>query len=184
MQMADEIVRKLKVQEAKVDKRKVTVVGAGNVGATTAQRIVEKDIADVILVDVADGIPQGKALDILQSGPILGFDTKIIRTTAYEQTAGSDIAVITAGLARKPGMSREDLLSANAKIVKGITTELVKYSPDIIIIVVTNPVDLMTYLCAEISGLSKIRSLAWLASLIPQDSGLLLQWSLIYLLIM
>lgn len=138
-----------------MDKRKVTVVGAGNVGATTAQRIVEKDIADVILVDVADGIPQGKALDILQSGPILGFDTNIIGTTTYEQTAGSDIAVITAGLARKPGMSREDLLSANAKIVKGITTELVKYSPDIIIIVVTNPVDLMTYLCAEISGLSK-----------------------------
>jgi len=138
-----------------LDKRKVTVVGAGNVGATTAQRIVERGIADVVLVDVADGISQGKALDILQSGPILGFDTKIIGTTAYEQTAGSDIAVITAGLARKPGMSREDLLSANAKIVKGITTELVKYSPDIIIIVVTNPVDLMTYLCAEISGLSK-----------------------------
>ena len=138
-----------------MDKRKVTVVGAGNVGATTAQRIVERGIADVILVDVVDGIPQGKALDILQSGPILGFDTNIIGTTNYEQTAGSDIAVITAGLARKPGMSREDLLSANAKIVKGITTELVKYSPDIIIIVVTNPVDLMTYLCAEISGLSK-----------------------------
>jgi malate dehydrogenase len=138
-----------------LDKRKVTVVGAGNVGATTAQRIVERGIANVVLVDVVDGIPQGKALDILQSGPILGFDTNIIGTTNYEQTAGSDIAVITAGLARKPGMSREDLLSANAKIVKGITTELVKYSPDIIIIVVTNPVDLMTYLCAEISGLSK-----------------------------
>ncbi|MFZ3064663.1 MAG: malate dehydrogenase [Nitrospirota bacterium] len=138
-----------------MDKRKVTVVGAGNVGATTAQRIVERGIANVVLVDVVDGIPQGKALDILQSGPILGFDTNIIGTTNYEQTAGSDIAVITAGLARKPGMSREDLLSANAKIVKGITTELVKYSPDIIIIVVTNPVDLMTYLCAEISGLSK-----------------------------
>jgi malate dehydrogenase len=138
-----------------LDKRKVTVVGAGNVGATTAQRIVERGIADVILVDVVDGIPQGKALDILQSGPILGFNTRIIGKTNYEQTKGSDIAVITAGLARKPGMSREDLLSANAKIVKGITTELVKYSPDIIIIVVTNPVDLMTYLCAEISGLSK-----------------------------
>ena len=138
-----------------MDKRKVTVVGAGNVGATTAQRIVERGIADVVLVDVVDGIPQGKALDILQSGPILGFDTKIVGTNTYEQTAGSDIAVITAGLARKPGMSREDLLSANAKIVKGIATELVKYSPDIIIIVVTNPVDLMTYLCAEISGLSR-----------------------------
>lgn len=138
-----------------MDKGKVTVVGAGNVGATTAQRIVERGIADVVLVDVVEGIPQGKALDILQSGPVLGFDTRIIGTTAYEQTAGSDIAVITAGLARKPGMSREDLLSANAKIVKGITSELVKYSPNAIIIVVTNPVDLMTYLCAEVSGLSK-----------------------------
>lgn len=138
-----------------MDKGKVTVVGAGNVGATTAQRIVERGIADVVLVDVVDGIPQGKALDILQSGPVLGFDTRIIGTTAYEKTAGSDIAVITAGLARKPGMSREDLLSANAKIVKGITSELVKYSPNAIIIVVTNPVDLMTYLCAEVSGLSK-----------------------------
>ncbi|MBI5044275.1 MAG: malate dehydrogenase, partial [Nitrospirae bacterium] len=97
------------------------------------------------------------ALDILQSAPVLGFDTKIVGTTKYDQTEGSDIAVITAGLARKAGMSREDLLSANAKIVKGITSELVKYSPDTIIIVVTNPVDLMTYLCAEISSLSKNR---------------------------
>lgn len=140
-----------------MDRKKVTVVGAGNVGAATAQRIVEKGIADVVLVDVVDGIPQGKALDILQSAPVLGFDTKIVGTTKYDQTEGSDIAVITAGLARKPGMSREDLLSANAKIVKGITSELVKYSPDTIIIVVTNPVDLMTYLCAEISSLSKNR---------------------------
>ncbi|MBI5181992.1 MAG: malate dehydrogenase [Nitrospirae bacterium] len=138
-----------------MDSKKVTIVGAGNVGATTAQRIVEKGIADVILVDVADGIPQGKALDILQSAPIIGFDTKIIGTTAYEQTEGSDISVITAGLARKPGMSREDLLSANARIVRDITSELIKYSPNTIIVVVTNPVDLMTYLCAEISGLSK-----------------------------
>ncbi|MBI3354545.1 MAG: malate dehydrogenase [Nitrospirae bacterium] len=138
-------------------RRKVTIVGAGNVGANTAQRIVERCIADVVLVDVVDGIPQGKALDILQSAPIIGFDTMIIGATQYDATKGSDIAVITAGLARKPGMSREDLLSANAKIVKGITTELVRYSPDTIIIVVTNPVDLMTFLCAEVSGLPKNR---------------------------
>lgn len=138
-------------------RRKVTIVGAGNVGANTAQRIVERGIADVVLVDVVDGIPQGKALDILQSAPIIGFDTMIIGATQYDATKGSDIAVITAGLARKPGMSREDLLSANAKIVKGITTELVRYSPDTIIIVVTNPVDLMTFLCAEVSGLPKNR---------------------------
>ena len=140
-----------------MSRRKVTVVGAGNVGATTAQRIVERGIADVVFVDVVDGIPQGKALDILQSAPIIGFDTKIIGTTRYEATKGSDIAVITAGLARKPGMSREDLLSANAKIVKNITSELIKYSPDAIIIVVTNPVDLMTFLCAEVSGFQKNR---------------------------
>jgi malate dehydrogenase len=140
-----------------LSRRKVTVVGAGNVGATTAQRIVERGIADVVFVDVVDGIPQGKALDILQSAPIIGFDTKIIGTTRYEATKGSDIAVITAGLARKPGMSREDLLSANAKIVKNITSELIKYSPDAIIIVVTNPVDLMTFLCAEVSGFQKNR---------------------------
>ena len=140
-----------------MSRRKVTVVGAGNVGATTAQRIVERGIADVVFVDVVDGIPQGKALDILQSAPIIGFDTKIIGTTRYEATKGSDIAVITAGLARKPGMSREDLLSANAKFVKNITSELIKYSPDAIIIVVTNPVDLMTFLCAEVSGFQKNR---------------------------
>ncbi len=140
-----------------MSRRKVTIVGAGNVGATTAQRIVERGIADVVLVDVVDGIPQGKALDILQSAPIIGFDTKIIGATQYDATKGSDIAVITAGLARKPGMSREDLLSANAKIVKNITSELIKYSPDAIIIVVTNPVDLMTFLCAEVSGLPKNR---------------------------
>jgi len=131
---------------------KVTVVGAGFVGATTAQRLVEKEIANVVLIDVVDGLPQGKALDMMESAPIEGFKTKIIGTNNYADTKDSDVVVITAGLARKPGMSRDDLLLKNAEIVGGIVTEVSKNSPKAIIVMVTNPLDVMTYLAWKKSG--------------------------------
>jgi malate dehydrogenase len=133
-------------------KAKVTVVGAGFVGATTAQRIVEKDLADVVLVDIVEGMPQGKALDIMESAPIEGFSAKITGTNRYEDTAGSEVVVITAGLARKPGMSRDDLLFKNAEIVGGIAAECAKHSPEAVLILVTNPLDVMTWLAREKSG--------------------------------
>ena len=136
---------------------KVTVVGAGNVGATCAQRIMEKGYADVVLVDIIEGMPQGKALDILQSGPILNSDARIVGTNGYEETADSDIAVITSGIARKPGMSRDDLILTNMKIIKEVTENVVKYSPHCIIIVVTNPLDAMTQLALHVSRFPKNR---------------------------
>ena len=131
---------------------KVTVVGAGFVGAGVAQRIVEKELADVVLVDVVEGLPQGKALDMMESAPIEGFDTCIIGANDYEQTANSDIIVITAGLARKPGMSRDDLMAKNAEIVGGVVDQVAKRSPKSIIIVVSNPLDIMTHLAWKRSG--------------------------------
>ncbi len=136
---------------------KVTVVGAGNVGATCAQRIVEGGYADVVMVDIIEGLPQGKALDILQSGPILNFDSSIIGTNGYEETADSDIVVITSGIARKPGMSRDDLILTNMKIIKEVTENVVEYSPNCIIIVVTNPLDAMTQLALHVSKFPKNR---------------------------
>src|SRR6202167_55537 len=130
----------------------ITVVGAGNVGATTAQRIAEKHLAQrVVMVDVAEGIPQGKALDQLQSGPIEGFDTLVIGTNDYADTAGSEVVVITAGIARKPGMSRDDLLSTNAKIVGSVTEQVAKHSPNSVIIVVSNPLDAMVQRAWQVS---------------------------------
>ena len=131
---------------------KVTVVGAGFVGATTAQRLVEKDIADVVLIDIVEGLPQGKALDMMESAPIEGFSSKIVGTNRYEDTAGSDVIVITAGLARKPGMSRDDLLFKNAEIVGGIVETCAKHSPEAVIVMVTNPLDVMTWLAWKKSG--------------------------------
>lgn len=132
---------------------KITVVGAGNVGATAAQRIAEKELANtVVLVDVVDGIPQGKGLDMWESAPVERFDTRLIGTTGYEETKDSDVVVITAGLARKPGMSRDDLLFKNAEIVGGVTENIAKYSPNAIIIVVSNPLDAMTYVAFKKSG--------------------------------
>lgn len=132
--------------------RRVTVVGAGFVGATTAQRLVEKEIANVVLVDIVDGLPQGKALDMMESAPIEGFQTKITGTNNYADTKDSDIIVITAGLARKPGMSRDDLLFKNAEITSGVVTECARYSPKAILLVVTNPLDVMTFLSWKKSG--------------------------------
>jgi malate dehydrogenase len=131
---------------------KVTVVGAGFVGATAAQRIVEKDLADVVLIDIVEGLPQGKALDMMESAPVEGFSSKILGTNQYADTAGSDVIVITAGLARKPGMSRDDLLFKNAEIVGGIVTESAKYSPQAVIVMVTNPLDVMTWMAWKRSG--------------------------------
>ena len=136
---------------------KVTVVGAGNVGGTAAQRLAEKNSYDVVLVDIAPGLPQGKALDMTQAGPVCGFDSRVIGTNGYDETAGSSVAIITSGIPRKPGMSRDELLATNAKIVTGVVKELVKRSPDIILILVTNPLDAMTYVAHKVSGLSKHR---------------------------
>ena len=137
---------------------KITVIGAGNVGATSAQRIVDKELAnEVVLVDVIEGMPQGKALDISESSPIEGTDTKIIGTNSYEATAHSDIILITAGIARKPGMSRDDLQNTNATIVKVCTEQAVKQSPNAIIIVVSNPLDVMTYVALKTSGFERHR---------------------------
>src|SRR5512146_2422511 len=120
-------------------RKKVTVVGAGNVGATLAQRIAETRLADVVMVDVVEGVPQGKGLDLLEAGPVLGYDSKVTGTYGYDETAGSDIIVITAGLARKPGMSRDDLLAANGDVVKKVAQETGRRSPGAVMIVVTNP---------------------------------------------
>lgn len=140
-----------------MSKPKVTVVGAGFVGATTAQRIVEKEIADVVLIDIVEGMPQGKALDMMESAPVEGFKTKITGTNNYADTANSDVVVVTAGIARKPGMSRDDLVNTNAGIVGGVVSEAVKYSPNAIFVIVSNPLDVMTYLAWKKSGLPSSR---------------------------
>ncbi len=136
---------------------KITVVGAGNVGGTTAQRLAEKDLYDVVLVDISEGLAQGKALDISQAGPVCGYNTRVVGTNEYTDTAGSSIAVITSGIPRKPGMSRDELLATNAKIVKSVVTELVSRSPNIILILVTNPLDAMVHVARSVSGLPPSR---------------------------
>ena len=133
-------------------RNKVTVVGAGNVGATTAQRIFDKGYSDVVLVDIVDGLPQGKALDMLESGPILGTDATIIGTNGYEETAGSDVVVVTSGIARKPGMSRDDLLLTNMKIVTSVVEQTAKFSPDSVHLIVTNPLDAMAQQALKVTG--------------------------------
>ena len=136
---------------------KVTVIGAGNVGATAAQRIHQLGIADVLLVDVVEDLPQGKALDMLESGPVLGTDATITGSNGYAESAGSDVVFITAGIARKPGMSRDDLLLTNMKITASVTADVVKYSPNCIIIAVTNPLDAMVQNVFEASGFPRNR---------------------------
>jgi malate dehydrogenase len=138
-------------------RRKVTIVGSGNVGATTAHWIVDKELADVVLIDIIDGVPQGKALDLQQSGPVEGFDSRLVGTNDYRDSADSDIVVITAGLPRKPGMSRDDLLMKNYEIVKGVTEQVVKVSPQCILIVVSNPLDAMVQTAYRISGFPRNR---------------------------
>jgi malate dehydrogenase len=138
-------------------RKKVTVIGAGNVGATCAVRIADKELADVVLVDVVEGVPQGKGLDLLQSGPIQGYDVQITGANDYSPTANSDIVVITAGLPRKPGMSRDDLLLANYEIVKSATEQVAKASPNAILILVTNPLDAMCWTAWKVSGFDRKR---------------------------
>ena len=133
-------------------RRKVTVVGAGNVGATCAQEIARRDYADVVLVDIIPNFPQGKALDMNQAGAVLGYEPNIIGSNGYDETEGSDIVVITAGLPRKPGMSRMDLIEVNAKIVRQVSESIAKTSPDAVVIVVSNPLDEMTALTANVTG--------------------------------
>lgn len=140
-----------------MSRKKITVIGAGNVGATTAQRLAEKEMGDVILVDIVQDMPQGKALDILESAPIYGYDSTVRGTNGYEETRGSDIVVITSGVARKPGMSRDDLLKTNVGIVKGVVENVVKTSPNAILIVVSNPLDAMTYVAFKMSRFPKHR---------------------------
>src|SRR6188474_721916 len=137
--------------------RKVTVIGAGNVGATLAQRLADKELADVVLIDIVEGMPQGKGLDIMEAAPVEGSDARVIGTNDYKDTAGSDVVVITAGIARKPGMSRDDLLNTNYKIVKECTEQALKHSPDTILIIVSNPLDAMCQVAFKVSGLPKQR---------------------------
>ena len=138
-------------------RKKVTVVGGGNVGATAAQRIAERDYADVVLVDVVEGMPQGKALDLAQSGPVLGYDSAVTGANSYETTANSDIVVITAGIARRPGMTRDDLLRTNMGIMSSVVSEVVAHSPDSILLIVSNPLDAMVYHAHKLSGFPKER---------------------------
>lgn len=137
---------------------KITVVGAGNVGATTAQRIAEKELArSVVMVDVVEGIPQGKGLDQWESAPIEGFDTRVVGANDYEPAAGSGLVVVTAGVARKPGMSRDDLLKTNTAIVTSVSKEIARVAPEAIVVVVSNPLDVMCYVTKEVTGFSRQR---------------------------
>jgi malate dehydrogenase len=138
-------------------RRKITVVGAGNVGATCAQLLAQRDYADVVLVDIKEGLPQGKALDINQMGAVLGFEPNVVGSNGYEETAGSSVVVITAGLPRSPGMSRDDLVTTNEKIVSSVTSAGIEQSPDAIVVVVSNPLDAMCHVAKNVSGWPKER---------------------------
>jgi malate dehydrogenase len=140
-----------------MSRAQVTVVGAGNVGATAAQRIAEAGLADVVMVDIVEGLPQGKALDLAEAGPVVGHDSRIVGTNDYADTSGSDVVVVTSGLARQPGMSRDDLMMKNAGIVRSVVEQAVANSPDAILIVVTNPLDAMCHVALEASGFPRER---------------------------
>lgn len=140
-----------------MSRNKITVVGAGNVGATAAHRIADLELGDVVLVDIIEGLPQGKALDLAEATPVVGKDVHLVGSNGYQETTNSDIVVITAGIARKPGMSRDELLNTNTDIVRGVTQQVVKYSPNAILIVVSNPLDAMAYVTYKVSGFPKHR---------------------------
>src|SRR3954469_19864257 len=159
-------------------RRKITVVGAGNVGATTAQRLAERDYADVVLVDIVEGLPQGKALDLNETGPVVGYEPNVVGTNGYDETAGSDICIITSGIARKPGMSRDDLLTTNQKIVADVTQNLVSRSPETILIVVTNPLDAMCQVAFKESGLPRERVIGMAGVLDSARFRTFLAWEL------
>ncbi len=140
-----------------MDRKKITIVGAGHVGAHAALWAATKELGDIVLVDIVDGVPQGKALDLMEASPIEDFDARITGTTDYKDTEGSHLVIVTAGLPRKPGMSRSDLLAANTPIVRSIVEQAIKYSPEAIFIIVTNPLDAMAYVAKEVSGLPRER---------------------------
>jgi malate dehydrogenase len=161
-----------------MSRRKITVVGAGNVGATCAQRIAERDYADVILVDIVEGLPQGKALDLNQSGPVVGYEAHVTGTDGYEESAGSDIVVITSGSPRKPGMSRDDLLETNKSIVGSVSSEVKDRSPDSIVIVVTNPLDAMCHVAFDTTSFPRQRVLGMAGILDSARFRTFLAWEL------
>jgi malate dehydrogenase len=157
---------------------KITVVGGGNVGATTAQRLAERDYADVVLVDIVDGMPQGKALDLNQCGPVVGYEPNLVGTNGYEETAGSDIVVITSGFPRQPGMSRDDLLAKNKEIVGGVAHEVKDRSPDAIVIVVTNPLDAMCHVAYDATQFPRERVMGMAGILDSARFRTFLAWEL------
>ena len=138
-------------------KPKITIVGAGNVGASAAVWAAAKELGDIVLVDIIDGMPQGKALDLMETGPVEHFDTKIVGTNNFEDSSNSDVVIVTSGMARKPGMSRDDLVDANLNIVKPVSEQVAKYSPNCILMMVANPLDVMTWLAKQITGFPKHR---------------------------
>jgi malate dehydrogenase len=159
-------------------RRKITVVGAGNVGATCAQRLIERDYADVVLVDIVEGMPQGKALDLNQSGPVVGYEPNLVGTNGYEETAGSEIVVITSGFPRQPGMSRDDLLAKNKEIVSDVSRQVAERCPDAIVIVVTNPLDAMCHVAADTTGFPRQRVLGMAGVLDSARFRTFLAWEL------
>src|SRR3954463_9494858 len=161
-----------------MSRRKITVVGAGNVGATCAQRIAERDYADVILVDIVEGLPQGKALDLNQSGPVVGYEPNVTGTNGYQESAGSDIVVITSGSPHKPGMSRDDLLEINKSIVETVSNEVKDRSPDSIVIVVTNPLDAMCHVAFDSTSFPRQRVLGMAGILDSARFRTFLAWEL------
>src|ERR671917_1317587 len=159
-------------------RRKITVVGGGNVGATCAQRLAERDYADVVLVDIVEGMPQGKALDLNQSGPVVGYEPNLVGTNGYEETAGSDIVVITSGFPRQPGMSRDDLLAKNKEIVGGVASQVKDRSPDAIVIVVTNPLDAMCHVAYDATQFPRQRVIGMAGILDSARFRTVLAWGL------
>ncbi len=157
---------------------KITVVGAGNVGATTAQRLAERDYADVVVVDIVEGLPQGKVLDINQSGPVVGYEPNLIGSNGYEESAGSEIVVITSGFPRQPGMSRDDLLAKNKEIVGNVSKEVAERSPDAIVIVVTNPLDAMCHVAYDELGFPRQRVIGMAGVLDSARFRTFLSWEL------
>jgi malate dehydrogenase len=161
-----------------VSRTKITVVGAGHVGATCAQRLAERDYADIVLVDIVEGLPQGKALDMNQSGPVVGYEPNLVGSNGYEETAGSDICVITSGLPRKPGMSRDDLLAKNKDIVGSVAKQFAERSPDAIVIVVTNPLDAMCHVALDAVGFPRQRIMGMAGILDSARFRTFLAWEL------
>ena len=161
-----------------MNRKKITVVGAGNVGATCAQRLAERDYADVILVDIVEGLPQGKALDMNQSGPVVGYEAQVVGTNGYDETAGSEIVVITSGSPRKPGMSRDDLLEINKSIVGDVSTQVKERSPDAIVIVVTNPLDAMCHVAFDTTQFPRQRVIGMAGVLDSARFRTFLAWEL------